>query len=592
MLKIQIKYYTPTVAEKFFIEKVVELLDPQTIDSYRLRMHNPLTILKELRQVISDLNDNKLKNVSYAESLMQEALFLIQTENELNFKSLSKSYYIKLLSNKNGGKRNLNHVLYSTNLIINDNENYAGIIFSKISSEIIRLNLLNPPIIEDFKILNGIIGYYFIELINRGFSKQYLFYFFKSIFFSPSHGNFSDRLDIISSLNTKVKEKFNVIIGISIPSEYSSKITILNGEFSLLKKAERKDIVRKTNQKIKDYFEKYKTKCLFYQIEVSAFDFYSSIKFARQRLQILFDVIHMGHSDVKISVIEECAQVGENNPRRANVLKIQYYLDGYYKSEQKLYDDFLNKIKIINEKKIDKGTLSRINSGLRYLRLGFDSHELENKILNYWIGLEYLFSPNDTDSYTVGRIREYFKKCHAIVYFKRNLKYLHDSIIIHHLGYKVPQISYNLNYLTIESNYDAIISEYITYPLLAYRANSFKEQLCSDKKTKDTIEKHQKNLDWNLNRIYRIRNEIVHNASIQTNSETITSHLRYYLVFILNGLMDFIINEPIDIDGDSELTIDDYFIMQEILIENIANDVNFQKFSYLLKMHNPVEYLS
>jgi hypothetical protein len=56
--------------------------------------------------------------------------------------------------------------------------------------------------------------------------------------------------------------------------------------------------------------------------------------------------------------------------------------------------------------------------------------------------------------------------------------------------------------------------------------------------------------------------------------------------------MDFLINEPIDINNNGVLTIDDYFIMQEILLDNIFSDKKYQTFEYLLKMHNPVEYLS
>ncbi|HRD38497.1 MAG TPA: hypothetical protein PLC65_07695, partial [Bacteroidia bacterium] len=522
-------------------------------------------------------------------SLIQEAYHLLNTENELSFKSISKNYYVQLLIPKNGSKSNLNHILHSTILVLKDNLDYAITIFDKINSEIARLNGIVDPPITEFKILNGIIGYYYIELIKRGFSKPYLYYFFRSIFFSPHHGNFAQRIAILKTLTTRESEKFTVIVGIQIPSEQSSKITILNSDFKLVKKRDRKELIRITNDKIKGFFEKYKNQCLFYQIEVFSLDYYSAIKHARNKLQVLFDTIHMGHSDVKITIIEECAEIGTVEPKRAGVGKIQYYLDGYYKSEQRLYDQFLNKITNLKQRKIHPNAISKINSGLRYLRLGFDSSEIENKLLNYWIGLEYLFSQADEDSYTVGRIRQYYKKCHAIIYFKRNLKYLHDSIKVFNLDSKIAGIA---DYLNIEGNYNIVIAEYKTFPLLAYRANSFLEQLNSTKKTRDTIEKHQMNLDWNLNRIYRLRNEIVHNASIQLNIEAVTSHLRYYLVFILNGLMDYFINQPVDLDNDGELTIDDYFIMQEILLDNIYKDEKYQTYSYLIKMHNPVEYLS
>lgn len=592
MRKIQIYHYPLTVPEKFFLEKTVELLDPQTIDSYRLRMHNPLTILIELTNVIIDLNHNKLKNKSYATELIKEAESLLKTENELIFKSISKEFYMKLLSCKNGGKPDLTQILYATKLIIKDNGDYITLIFNKINDELSKLNLIAELSVSDFKILNGIVGYFYIELIKKGFSKAYLNHFFRSIFFSPAHGVFSNRMNILKTLITRDKEKFEVIVGLSVLPEYSDKIEILNSDFKRVSKREQTLIVRRTNENIQKFFHNYRSKALFYVVEVYAYDYYSSIKLARNKLQTLLDIIHMGHSDIKIDVISECAEIGEVQPSKAGVEKIKFYLDGYYKSEQFLYSEFLTKVKKIKEKAINNGTQLKITSSLRYLRLGFDSTELETKLLNYWIGLEYLFSSNDNNYDTETRIRNYFKKCHAVVYFKRNLKYLHDSISVNRLNHVISSYNDDLSYLLDVDNYNIIISKIKISPLLAYRTNTFKEHFLSAKVTKATIEKHQKNLDWNIHRIYRLRNEIVHNASIQPNIENVTSHLRYYLVFILNGLIDFLINEPVDFDGNGELTIDDYLIMQEILIENIYSDEKYQKFEYLLSMHNPIEYLS
>jgi len=80
----------------------------------------------------------------------------------------------------------------------------------------------------------------------------------------------------------------------------------------------------------------------------------------------------------------------------------------------------------------------------------------------------------------------------------------------------------------------------------------------------EAIIKHRKNLDWHLTRIYRIRNEIVHDAAIHLNIESITGNLKYYLTYILNGLIDYLDNAPLDINSDGFITIEDYFLLQEI----------------------------
>jgi hypothetical protein len=70
--------------EMFFVEKSMELLHRETIDTNRLRINNPLTVIKELVQVCEDLKDNKLKNTDYAKSLFGEAFMILSKEHYLS----------------------------------------------------------------------------------------------------------------------------------------------------------------------------------------------------------------------------------------------------------------------------------------------------------------------------------------------------------------------------------------------------------------------------------------------------------------------------------------------------------------------------
>src|SRR5690606_28264713 len=63
--------------------------------------------------------------------------------------------------------------------------------------------------------------------------------------------------------------------------------------------------------------------------------------------------------------------------------------------------------------------------------------------------------------------------------------------------------------------------------------------------------------------IYRLRNEIIHDAATNTNNELITSNLRYYLTFILNELITFFSNAP-----NKEISIEDFFILNELKLGN------------------------
>ena len=53
---------TLTVCQKFFIEKSIELLYMGSIDSYRIKLNNPLTILEELKYCLSEFDKGRIKH--------------------------------------------------------------------------------------------------------------------------------------------------------------------------------------------------------------------------------------------------------------------------------------------------------------------------------------------------------------------------------------------------------------------------------------------------------------------------------------------------------------------------------------------------
>ena len=45
--------------------------------------------------------------------------------------------------------------------------------------------------------------------------------------------------------------------------------------------------------------------------------------------------------------------------------------------------------------------------------------------------------------------------------------------------------------------------------------------------------------------------------------------MKYYLSFVLNSILDFMANSSIDVDGDHKITIDDFFIAQDIMLGSL-----------------------
>jgi len=125
----------------------------------------------------------------------------------------------------------------------------------------------------------------------------------------------------------------------------------------------------------------------------------------------------MGYPDNPFDFSKKCLVIGARKPALTNSHPVFYITDGYYKNNEVLYTLLLDKIKRLERSnKIQKETVQKVVSAFRHLRLGRDADELEQKFLNYWIGLEYVFSNYEIFDTTINRLKEYFTYSHSNAY--------------------------------------------------------------------------------------------------------------------------------------------------------------------------------
>lgn len=91
--------------------------------------------------------------------------------------------------------------------------------------------------------------------------------------------------------------------------------------------------------------------------------------------------------------------------------------------------------------------------------------------------------------------------------------------------------------------------------MLRYKLRAMKSKLHDKEKTKEYIKSHERNLKWHIARIYRVRNELIHEAALIQEIEGITSNLRYYLVFVLNQMIVFFAKAG----NNMTVSIDDFY---------------------------------
>lgn len=565
-----------TVCQRFFIEKSIELLYIGSIDSYRVKLHNPKTVLEEIRYCLIEFQQGRIKHFHTLKAkekdkkaLLDEAISFLNTEpNYLNFKAISQKYLERLLLDAT--ENNYKKIASAIEILAAENENYLESVIDGLRALISAENTA----LEDLEKIDLTLNILFSELIHKGYSKGFLYKLLYGIFVKSlgPGGAFDDHFNNFKIRLLQKPTEYSVVFRIDTTQEVYDSLSAIHSSISISDEINSTYLTGSTYVLGElEHFKITSSNRKFIICKIYAFDYLAALKKARSILSEYLDVINLGLSDEFLQIHGRVLVIDSRSPKNGQFQNNVNILDGKYRVEKTHYLEFTKKLPaILNNTNIQNETKEKIKSAIRYLRLGNQSTEVEHKFINYWIGLEYLFSNYESQN-TINRVKEHFINAHSLAYVKRNsYSFLRDFEQLS-TDQKKGIKSYNNDPACLSSAdfYTEIGSSLLgSYPLLAYRALKLKKWFFSTKKPNATeyIKKHRSNLEIHFTRIYRLRNEIIHDAATNTNNEHIASNLRYYLTFILNELIDFFFKIT-----NKQVAIEDYFILNEIEFGNIEH---------------------
>lgn len=573
------KNSTLTVSQRLFIEKSLELLYIGSIDSYRVKLNNPKTVVAELKYCLTEFNNGRIKHFQTIKAkdkdrkaIVDEVIDQLANQpNYLSFTSISQKYFDNLL--KTIDEHNYKKVISSADILLSENSLYLQTVLDGIET-IIQQNDANLNALEQ---LDKALSFLYSELISAGFSKGYLYRLVYGIFVNSlaSNRQFDDHFQSFRHRILESPSNYNVIFRIDTTQKVFDAISTINHPIlSLTDNIDDVILSRPKSRLELSSFNAPANARKFIRCSVEANDYITALKKARSIVSDYLDVINLGLSDEFLQIHSRALVIDTGSPQGGDFQNNVNILDGKYRVEKDHYLDFTRKLPaIINNFKITHETKEKIKSAVRYLRLGNQSTEVEHKFINYWIGLEYLFSNYESQN-TINRLKEHFVNAHLLAYVKRNVYSLRrstDQLSAIELAVLTTYDLTTNEFLKTETFYQEIADNFIrSYPLLAYRASKLKKWFFTQGKPANAtnyLQQHKTNLEIHFTRIYRLRNEIIHDAATNTNNEQIASNLRYYLTFILNELIDFLSTVTI-----KETSIEDYFILNEIRIGNISQN--------------------
>ena len=581
------KNRTYNIFQKFFIERALELLHVGSIDSYRARVMNPNTILSELLECLLHFKKGRILNFETVENIRDETREMLTKDSFIKFKTFSREYMISLLDEMK--KDDYQKVINCLKISIEENQRYLNELIKALKKLIFQDDIDSENKFLEFRKIELIVAPLVTELLRSGFSKSYLYRFLSAFFVYKPKDTFEQSFDEFIKITKRQKKTYHIYFKIQSTKEIKKAINPFGGKIKVIEDLHRLNMTMK-DPKFSKTFNNFATAAsstTYFEVKVDALDHFTALKLAKTPIAENLDLLDLGFNNQYLKLIHLALVIDQSNPQNPEFQTIHHQMDGRYKTGKSIYDEYNKKLpEIINNNKISSETKEKIKSAIRYLRLGNEALEVEHKFINYWIGLEYIFS-NYSSKSSFNRLKKFLTTTHSVAYLTRNLMEFNKSINRLGLHKKLKNYKgHDTRYLIKEKLYDELMTYVTEYPLLAYRAWKFKSRLFSpgNDKLKKYIDSHCKNSGIHLIRIYRIRNEIVHDASIGSNNENITSNLRYYLTFMLYSLISHFHKQR-----KKENNIEDFFVLQEIKLGNLKRKKYNLEDVYSMK--GPIDFL-
>ncbi|UYZ58233.1 hypothetical protein [Hymenobacter latericus] len=567
------------VLERLFIGFMEELSTNSTIDSYRAKSASARSVLKELYQVLADWKDKKIKSPDTVMVIRDELADFIETDEHLRYGKISKPFFqdlLKELKVEDGKKEdsktinivNIQQLQYNLYYLLTINKEYHIDIIKDIEKCIFSTYNDEQSFVLAQKALNKYCSLLTSDLLNSGYSKTFIRTFIKTEFDKSNSSNFGPRWE-------KFKEVFsyeNQIDYIVVFKLFVNIEKVLDADFGQMKESieSLKEKYRlNENTKLSKFLDQHGLDN-FIPIETKALDRFQAANNARKKLTIILDIIHLIYPHSAQSINSQVLVINTYDHEDAHLLRPNPQVDNI-QANSETYSSLISKLTSIRENNCVLEEVSdKLYSCVKHLRLATEADEMEQKFLNCWIGLENIFANYNIDSSTFKRIKQHLVNAHLVSYIKRNIHNLHKTLTKSTIRKRLPLFDKDdITYLTDIQTYDAIIALESYYPLIAYRARYLKSVLFNGKRRVTYIEKHKQNLERHIVRMYRIRNEIVHDARSSYQLDTIYANLRYYLTFILSKCVEFFSDcqpKPIELH---KISIDDFFSYQESILKSL-----------------------
>jgi hypothetical protein len=510
--------------EIFFLQQWLELFEAKTVDTYQYSISNTITALKELYDVIDKTLKGKFTSGNNVEAVREEALRLVKEDIILQefFGPLTNRIiyhlgkHIAKDKDEKGSNSSLIRAKYELVYALNILEhNY----FNKVTDELKKYIMKNEPA-RIYK-LTRVLGSYAIGL---GWTPKGLSSLIESLIIANGTDDFNDNWAKFISILPR-DEEHSVYISITLNTVNADEQTKLLDYIKSLGISiiDYDDILKMYPEIDKSKFSNIKgAQHLWFKVQAK--DVYAA---ARKAIQMLNSKITVLAFYNKISAWSLNDIDGVSIAENRNYIKPFKTADIYkvnmnFESENKVFENVLT---LFRDDRFVKSSIGNALIGVyNYTNISSVSIFPEERFMNLWIALESIMS---TGQYAniISHIKEVLPAimCKRYIYrIVRNfaedcdrcgvsLNFSNISVCVNAFAESKKEMAERMiQIIRNEDSYKELLQRCSINSLLEFRAAEIAAILRDNKTVISKLRRYNETISWHIQRLYRIRNEIVH----------------------------------------------------------------------------------
>lgn len=525
----------------YFAQLMDEMLFDFSLDTYKPSVMHSGLLCVEAKETFIDVDNEIIAEPNIHHVIDELCINLEKDAVAQSLINLPISCYLSKLKNKKNTLKEMKSVIDLLSFSLNSkaylNKN-KELLSNAIKSD------------KDFSEIRRLARTYLTSLIHCGYSNKFIRKKLHDYFFYKERNiNSKDDIDGFLNIFKSVQIKYSAIFKVDKVFEFTKDaLSHLDIELS----SSPPDFIDLEKH---SRFTKGNESYLYAHLkEINAMDIYSAKAFAEERLKGFSSLLNLFHHkstptwQAESLIFEENAQVGD--VVRSNV-------NPMHKCSDHVEDAASRKLNLlINEFSLEKGSFLKFVRSTQLHAMALASSSRENQILNIWISLESLI-PSETKQKDISSIEHI---CNSVIpflneqyiskllnnLFKDLLNWnraLTRSILKDISGKKyVDKLAKLLALDEYAEKREQFISKFNNFHLLNDRFLFFSEIFKSPEKIVNSLEAHKKRLEWQIRRIYRARNIIVHSGKIPKYTNQLIEHSHEYLDIILYRLVELASN--------------------------------------------------